>query len=73
MIVFLRFFVTLFALEGLAIGALGVRGVHFVRAHFDRIQRAIITVGAMIAALLNRALNRLVLFASVVFHKGTSS
>ena len=62
----------LFTLERLAIRALAHRGVRFVRTHFDGVQRAVITLRAVIAALLYSALDRLVFFAIVEFHTGTS-
>ncbi len=62
----------LFALKRLAIGAFASSRVRFVRTHLDCVQRTVVTLRAVIAALLYRALDRLVFLASIGFHTGTS-
>jgi hypothetical protein len=46
--------------EGLAVGTLIHSGIHFMGAHQDPIQRAIICAAAVMCALLHSALNGLV-------------
>ena len=46
--------------EGLAVGALVLRGVHFMGTHQDLIQRAVVLMAAVIGALLDGAFDALV-------------
>ena len=49
--------------EGLAVGALILGGIHFVGAHQDPVQRAVVLVLAVISALLDGAFDALVSMA----------
>jgi hypothetical protein len=64
----LRAFLLLFLFKRLAVDALANRGIAFVSADLDGIQRTIILRAAMIAALFHRAMNRFIRSALII-HK----
>ena len=61
----------LLAGKGLTVGALALGRVRLVRAYLNGAQPAVIAVAAMVGALGNRALNRVICMTSI--HKKCSS
>lgn len=58
--------------EGLTVGALDNRRVHFVGTYGDTFERAVVFLLRMVCTLLYRTLNALIAFA-VLIHKKFSS